>query len=92
MRTTTTTRPPAARHRAAECRHGIPAEWCSICAHPRTVYISAGGTHYHSDPRCPSLRSGQDQVIARGGVPAPIVNVSESRALEDGRDRCHTCW
>jgi len=87
----TATRPTTTRTRSAECRHGIPAVWCSLCAHPRTVYVTAGGTHYHTDPRCESLRDGQNAVVMRGGTPAPIVSVPEAAAWEDGRDPCRRC-
>jgi hypothetical protein len=87
----TSTRPTTARTRSAECRHGIPAEWCTLCTHPGAVYVTAGGTHYHSDPRCESLRDGQDAVVRRGGTPAPIERVSGSTAREDGRDPCRRC-
>jgi hypothetical protein len=74
-----------------DCRHGLPTSSCSACRYSGRVYTTAGGQRYHWYANCESLRSGQDKVHRRGGVPAPILSVSESRAMAESRVECQTC-
>lgn len=75
-----------------QCRHGMPEAWCSVCRNREPVYVSGGGTHYHRTAACPSLMSGQDKVLRRGGVTAAVRNVTKSAALAECRVPCRTCW
>ena len=91
MQTMTTTRTFDRSEVCTECKHGIDISWCSTCKHSGSVYTTAGGTHYHRDVNCHSLRSGQEHVERRGGRPALLKTVMLSSALIDGRDPCRTC-
>lgn len=92
MSTATATRTSPTSIALTVCRHGIEAAWCSMCKNPEPVFITGGGTHYHRTAACPSLRSGQDKVLRRGGVTAAIRRSTKSSALAMGRTACHTCW
>lgn len=73
-----------------DCPHGMGSpDWCSLCrgAEKPSVFITAGGMHYHATPSCSALRDGQALV----GNPSPIETVAFGSALLDGRKPCKTC-
>jgi len=63
------------RRQGGHCPHGMGSpDWCSLCrqSDKPTVYITAGGMHYHAHPSCSALKDGQAQVAN----PAPIHGAS----------------
>lgn len=75
------------------CAHGVRFGRCRVCCPSAStfIYISAGGTHFHSTPTCRSLESGQLKVERRGGEVSEIeaVNPYDGRLTE--RDPCRSC-
>jgi hypothetical protein len=75
----------------SECKHGLDMEYCSICRDPVLVYISGGGDVFHSRRDCPSLESGKQNVLDRGGTLAEVRVTTRSNAEAEGRPPCRTC-
>jgi hypothetical protein len=75
----------------AECKHGLDIDFCHACKHDRTVYLTGGGSAYHSRIDCEHLDEGQELVRHRGGVPAAKQTSSESQAITLGRRPCRHC-
>jgi hypothetical protein len=74
-----------------ECKHGLDPDYCSICRDPQLVYVSGGGEVFHMRRDCPSLESGQQNVLDRGGTLADVNTMTRSNAEADGRPPCRTC-
>lgn len=79
----------------SECLHGLDEGMCSLCASPPTgvnpmVWITWGGTHFHNDPNCLSLDSGQADADERGDNVHRRKQVSWT-SIQMERSRCKTC-
>ena len=73
-----------------DCPHGMGSpDWCSLCRNSdkQSVYITAGGMHYHAQPSCSALKDGQALVAN----PAPIETVSLGSADVESYKPCKTC-
>ena len=74
-----------------ECMHLQQVDLCTICKDYQSVYVTAGGMHFHLNPKCKNLLTGWEEVIANGGTPAPLETVSLAKAKELGRKPCKLC-
>ena len=76
-----------------ECKHLIPLSQCSTCQHDGKpdVFVTAGGSAFHSNPQCSALQMGQRSVERRGGDSAEIERVSRSSMKLAERQPCIVC-
>ena len=75
------------------CRHEVERNQCNICKDDDKpdVYITAGGSAFHSRPDCPALAIGQRSVERRGGDAAEVRRVRRNSGEVVGRQPCHVC-
>lgn len=77
--------------------------WCDLCdlppaqcghsiAGPSFVYVSGGGSCYHSMVDCPALVEGQDEAERQGMRRHEVTSVAMARAVEMGREACAVCF
>ena len=74
-----------------ECMHLQQVDLYTICKDYQSVYVTAGGMHFHLNPRCNNLLAGWEEVSANGGSPAPLETVSLAKAKELGRKPRKLC-
>ena len=77
------------------CIHEIPMGQCSHCKNPptginRIVYLTKGGLAFHNDPKCETLKSGQDEADLKGLEIHPINPVGWAVAFHERRP-CRNC-
>lgn len=79
----------------SHCVHieGGHPDWCTLCRNSGlgSVYITAGGSHYHASPKCAALRAGQAEVASRGGTPGIIETATLGSSITANRWPCAAC-
>ncbi len=78
-----------------ECIHGLEGDSCHMCKAPpvgipKTVWITAGGSHFHSRGDCETLDSGQNDAKDRGYRLHDRRQVGWS-TVSDTRAPCRNC-
>lgn len=78
-----------------ECIHGLELEFCHMCKAPpagipERVWITAGGSHFHSRRDCETLDSGQTEAHDLGYRTHERRQVGWS-SVSDTRAPCRNC-
>ena len=75
------------------CRHALDWTKCVVCGDGIVgyVYITGGGTHFHTTPDCTALVQGQEKVRRRGGNQEPIEAAHTMSGVVDRRVPCRAC-
>lgn len=81
---------------ASVCKHGIDIRCCAICKATATygsrVFVSGGGSVFHSKNNCWAMEKGKRWVAERGGTEAETEWVDVGRALGENRQPCAICY
>lgn len=79
-----------------ECPHGIPDSACSICLgkvrYGVSVWITHGGSAFHSHPDCEFIESGQQHAERLGHSTWSVEEVALGTAQRLRREPCLGCY
>jgi hypothetical protein len=79
----------------SDCIHGLELSLCHMCKGPppgipKTVWVTAGGNHFHSREDCETLDSGQVEASSQGLQTHERRQVGWSE-VSDKRSPCRNC-